>query len=350
MAGEIKHQWNGSVLTVTSDSGASSADLRGPKGDTGPRGPQGPAGVIYDEDGKVVVDLSPFYTKEEVDDKIEQHVPDMSNYATHADVRAAVEEADLEVDLTGYATEKYVDEQITNVATGGTIDLGNYYTKSEVDNAMANQQVAIDGLTIKQDADGKIKTAIGGYKQGGYIISASGLNVVFTTDSSSSYKFMGYFKDEILIGTTYYGKIVFSNGLVENFTFKFSKMNGTADVGYATTMPASGSNQIDYLNLDWHSTNPSSNYFSMHVTPVGYNGTLTMTEFYVWLTNPGSGYYPIDGNFIPVDGTSVFLNDEGKLAAAVSSEDFELTEEMKAEIVAAVIDAMPQYEGEVEDV
>lgn len=41
MAGTIEHSWNGSVLTITSDSGTSSADLRGLKGDDGPRGPAG---------------------------------------------------------------------------------------------------------------------------------------------------------------------------------------------------------------------------------------------------------------------------------------------------------------------
>lgn len=38
------HSWNGTVLTVTSASGTSSADLQGPKGDTGARGPQGEPG------------------------------------------------------------------------------------------------------------------------------------------------------------------------------------------------------------------------------------------------------------------------------------------------------------------
>lgn len=43
MSGGFKHSWNGTVLTITSDSGTSSMDL---KGDLGPRGPQGPAGVV----------------------------------------------------------------------------------------------------------------------------------------------------------------------------------------------------------------------------------------------------------------------------------------------------------------
>lgn len=51
MSGTITHSWNGTILTVTSDSGTSSADL---KGDIGVRGPQGAAGVI---------DTSYVYTK-----------------------------------------------------------------------------------------------------------------------------------------------------------------------------------------------------------------------------------------------------------------------------------------------
>ena len=45
MAGTIKHKWNGTVLTITSDSGTSSCDLKGDKGDDGVRGAQGIAGL-----------------------------------------------------------------------------------------------------------------------------------------------------------------------------------------------------------------------------------------------------------------------------------------------------------------
>lgn len=48
MAGTIKHEWNGTILTITSDSGTSSANLVGPKGDDGPRGIAGPvSGTCY---------------------------------------------------------------------------------------------------------------------------------------------------------------------------------------------------------------------------------------------------------------------------------------------------------------
>ena len=45
MSGTITHKWDGTVLTVTSDSGTSSADLKGTKGDTGARGVRGLAGA-----------------------------------------------------------------------------------------------------------------------------------------------------------------------------------------------------------------------------------------------------------------------------------------------------------------
>ena len=60
MAGKIFHQWDGTVLTITSDSGTSSADLKGAKGDMGVRGAQGAA-------GGTAVDMSDFYTKAEID-------------------------------------------------------------------------------------------------------------------------------------------------------------------------------------------------------------------------------------------------------------------------------------------
>lgn len=44
MAGQITHEWVGTTLIVTSDSGTSGCDLKGDRGDIGIRGPQGPKG------------------------------------------------------------------------------------------------------------------------------------------------------------------------------------------------------------------------------------------------------------------------------------------------------------------
>lgn len=50
----ISHSWNGTVLTITSDSGTSSCDLKGEKGDDGVRGAQG-AGIATEEQVKEAV-------------------------------------------------------------------------------------------------------------------------------------------------------------------------------------------------------------------------------------------------------------------------------------------------------
>lgn len=68
MSGTISHSWNGTVLTITSDSGTSSADLKGEKGDTGIRGAQGPAGVLINEAGEI--DLTGYATKQELEEAI----------------------------------------------------------------------------------------------------------------------------------------------------------------------------------------------------------------------------------------------------------------------------------------
>ena len=121
MAGTITHSWQGTVLTITSDSGTSSADLQGGKGDTGPRGAQGPAGIIVNPDG--TIDTSQYATETYVNEKIAQVEAgsvDLSNYYTKTQTTAL---------LDNYATKTYVQEQIE----AGSVDLTNYYTKAQVD-------------------------------------------------------------------------------------------------------------------------------------------------------------------------------------------------------------------------
>ena len=102
MAGEIKHSWTGTVLTITSDSGTSSCDLRGKQGDRGIRGPQGKAGVILNADGTV--------------------------------------------NMEGYATEAYVEDLFSTIEGGGvSVDLSNYYTKAEIDATIAELELSGGG-------------------------------------------------------------------------------------------------------------------------------------------------------------------------------------------------------------
>ena len=149
MAGQIFHSWTGTVLTITSDSGTSSADLQGGKGDTGPRGAQGPAGIIVNPDGSI--DTSQYATETYVNEKIAQVEAgsvDLTNYYTKAQVDAKIP------DITGLASQTWVEnkgyltehqslktingESIVGTGnitiSGGSADLSNYYTKTEIDN------------------------------------------------------------------------------------------------------------------------------------------------------------------------------------------------------------------------
>lgn len=76
-------------------------------------------------------DMSNYYTKEEVDQLVENVEVDLTGYATEEYVNQQIEDIP-EVDLTGYATENYVNQQIENIEFPET-DLTNYYTKPEVD-------------------------------------------------------------------------------------------------------------------------------------------------------------------------------------------------------------------------
>ena len=110
MSGQIFHEFNGTVLTITSDSGTSSADLQGGKGDTGPRGAQGPAGIIVNPDGTI--------------------------------------------DTSNYATETYVNQKIAEVEAG-SVDLSNYYTKDQID--AKGYQTAAQVQTLINNALGVIE-------------------------------------------------------------------------------------------------------------------------------------------------------------------------------------------------
>ena len=148
MAGTITHSWQGTVLTITSDSGTSSADLQGGKGDTGPRGAQGPAGIIVNPDG--TIDTSQYATETYVNEKIAQVEAgsvDLTNYYTKAQVDAKIPDttglaSQTWVENKGYLTEHQSLKTINGESivgtgnitiSGGSADLSNYYTKEQID-------------------------------------------------------------------------------------------------------------------------------------------------------------------------------------------------------------------------
>lgn len=75
-------------------------------------------------------DLSDYYTKTEVDTKIQEHTPDLSNYYTKGQVDDKINE--YKPDLTNYYTKGQVHQEIENAQP----DLTQYATKDNLKDAI----------------------------------------------------------------------------------------------------------------------------------------------------------------------------------------------------------------------
>ena len=341
MSGEIKHEWSGTILTVISDSGASSADLKGEKGDRGPRGPQGPAGLLLDEQGNVKVDLSPYDTSAEVDAKIEAAVGnvDLSKYATKAYVIESVEN----IDLDEYATKNYVSTEIAQAQLSGgggsgsvdlsgyatKDDLNNYATKAELDNYVTPEELVkvslnIDNKTIKANQDGSLRTAIGGaeYTAGNLVFSSRVDEWV--ADGNTS---MGASSGDYIIGSTSYN---FTNNHTYYVVVEWA--DGTTSVAPYLNSDQTYGDRLQYVQGSGGFPNDSiASYFYVYTTKTTdniyfYMKSTSSTRFASIAIYDGpveTVFEYMDARFIPVDGTTIAVNAEGKLTSLAGSVSFD---------------------------
>lgn len=281
MAGTITHYWNGSVLTVTSDSGTSSADLSGA---TGPRGPQGRPGVIYDSDGNLYLDDIPSgeevealadrmtrlenshgVTTEYVATKIEAELAD---YYTKEQTDAKLK--NIDVDLSEYATIKYVDNAIANApGGGGSVDLSDYATKAYVNNAVANVEADVD-LTNYTTFD-DVSAAIAQAQLGG---TGDGEGVDLSAFATKTYV------NDLADGDT----IVYKNGHISTaFGGKVIGHEGGQPLGKGAPLMATASNGLDGdytggdLFLYTYSSNilrPETNKYNVNIYINGESHTI----------------------------------------------------------------------------
>jgi hypothetical protein len=177
MAGEIKHEWNGTILTIISDSGISSMDLKGSKGDDGCRGPQGPAGVIVDANGNI--DWNGYATEQWVTEQIASvSEVDMSDYYTRNETNVIVNNA-VAGNLSGYATEEYVNNKVieSEVYLEEYVDsfyhniTGNYATQKYVTDKMNDKLDKDRGIARDLTVDGGLILTSHGAQDGFYFYS-----------------------------------------------------------------------------------------------------------------------------------------------------------------------------------
>ena len=148
------------------------------------------------------IDITQYATKEELSNAVSSI--DLTDYAKTSDIPSLdgyAKSTDIP-SLDGYATKSYVDENITNVTTGGEVDLSNYVTKDTVyTKAETNALIpSTEGLATKGYVDNAVSniptTDLTGYATEEYVSTA--INSIPATDLSNYYtKSETYNKTEV---------------------------------------------------------------------------------------------------------------------------------------------------------
>ena len=313
MAGEIKHEWNGTVLSITSDAGTSTADLQGPRGPQGVRGPQGPSGVIYDEDGYVYIDLSPYYLKEEVDGMIDEIEQDYASkvYVTSEIAKAKIEAADI--DTSGFVTKD---------------DLKNYATQEDID----NYQTRIDNYTIKRHETGEIFTAIGG----GIVENYHAViypNCPLTGHLSDCELVLREIDNNLINFDTVIGvEVKFADGTIDTFLGVCPKLTPDATFGYHSLVPSVKNNT--YVNNIVYTTSRNSytgkrvQIFELEILDNAHRAiVIERIAMSINELPKDKIYEPIDARFIPIDENTLAIVD-GKLTVIGGGSGLESSEEV----------------------
>ena len=207
----IYHEWNGTVLTITSDSGTSSADL---KGDDGCRGAQGAQGEQYkpirgqdyltDEEVAEVVELATNAAKEAyvIDDTL-------SEYNVAAEARAVGDALNNKLDVgNGVAYNLKTDtlvikprEEEEGVYFSGSLDVGAQ-GRLEILGTYEDEPVRLGGLAypeVYNDAvckgyvDEAIEAAGDNYAPTGYGLGQSAI-MISSGDNLNNYRMGGWYQ------------------------------------------------------------------------------------------------------------------------------------------------------------
>lgn len=163
----ISHSWNGTILTITSDSGTSSADL---KGDMGIRGPQGRTGLTLTSDG--VIDTSGLATESYVDTVVNNAIEGIEHPTVEVPKDYAMEIVNSATGEVISLTDSSNRELKGLCVYGKSVQDGTPSPDSPVDIVSCENVVVT--VTGKNLFDGVLKS---GYREsiGGSLVAAGGV-------------------------------------------------------------------------------------------------------------------------------------------------------------------------------
>ena len=191
-------------------------------------------------------------------------IPDVSNFATTGYVDEKIADIDFPegADLSGYATKKYVDEAIQNIDIPEVeVDLGDYYTKTEVDSKL----YAVDKSYFLD-----FSNATGDWKEASALIEMTYLG----NDLVNNNSVCANIKEASTVdnSNTYYPAIIKK---VDDKTFSFVRAG--IDVSALNSKSNFGVYQIkDFGNSQWYYKRVSSDDYEI-VTTDNVNSIISST-------------------------------------------------------------------------
>lgn len=159
------------------------------------------------------IDITQYATKNELTQAVNSI--DLSSYAKATDIPS----------LEGYADKAYVDNAVANVATGGEVDLSNYYTKQETYNKEEVVNLIPDAITEQE-----IQAMFTGYATETYVDSA--VSAIPATDLSN------YYTKEEVYTKTETDALIANNSGEDTSADPESTILGTANISGNTTLKA----------------------------------------------------------------------------------------------------------------
>ena len=260
------------------------------------------------------VDLSNYYTKEQVDDVINDHKVDLTPYLKTVDadgkyltkgtvvldtngrtltVGNNTINIPNTVDLSGYAKTETVPNITYNSGTNtinlnGTdiklssnVDLSNYYTKEQVDDVINDHKVDLTPYLKTVDADGKYLT------KGTVVLDTNGRTLTVgnnTINIPNTVDLSGYAKTETVPNITYNSG---TNTINLNGTdIKLSSDVDLSDYYTKSEIDSKLSNSSSNINLDDITNKLGITQFNTNFSPTLDNGSV-ITDFSEYTTSVG---------------------------------------------------------------